>query len=151
MPIVEVTLTKQIAAPVERVFAIASDFPNAASNIEGISRIEMLTKGPIGVGTRFKESRTMFGKEATEEMRVGEFEPPRRYTLVAESMGTKYNSELRFDPKDGGTQITMHFRGEPQTFLAKLLSVLLRPMLKSVVKACAKDLDDLKKTIEARA
>ena len=149
MPAMEVTLREFVAAPPERVFAVAADFPNAAAHVEGITKVEILTTGPIGAGTRFRESRVMFGKEATETMTVAEFEPPKRYVLTADSMGTRYRSELRFEPKNGGTEMVMQFRGEPHTLAAKLMSILLRPMIKSVAKSCAKDLADIRRTIEA--
>lgn len=144
----EMTVRETIAAPPEKVFAVASDFGNAANTIEGILRVEVLTSGPVGVGTRFRETRKMFGKEATEEMTVAELEPPRRYVLLAESHGSRYRSELRFEPQGAGTEVVMSFRGEPQTFFAKVMSVLMKPMLKSISKLCAQDLADLKRTVE---
>jgi len=59
------TLDKHIAAPPMRVFAAASDFRNAPQRIHGIKKVEMLSTGPVGVGTRFKETRVLFKKEAT--------------------------------------------------------------------------------------
>jgi hypothetical protein len=44
--------------------------------------------------------------------------------------------------------MTMTFTGTPVTFMARVMSVLMRPMMKSVVKMCAKDLDDIKDAIE---
>jgi hypothetical protein len=90
----------------------------------------------------------MFGKEASEEMTVAEFEPPRRYVLLAESHGSRYRSELRFEPQGSGTEVVMTFRGEPLTFVAKVMYVLMKPMIKSMAKLCAKDLADLKRSIE---
>jgi hypothetical protein len=42
----------------------------------------------------------------------------------------------------------MTFQGTPVTLMARVMSVLMRPMMKSVVKACAKDLDDIKAAVE---
>ena len=148
MGVYEVTVRERIAASPEKVFAAASDFGNAAKMIPGILRTEVLTPGPVGVGTRFRETRKMFGKEATEEMTVAEFEPPRRYVLLAESHGSRYRSELRFEPDGAGTEVVMSFRGEPLTAVAKVMSVLMKPMMKSMSKLCAKDLADLKRSIE---
>jgi carbon monoxide dehydrogenase subunit G len=144
------TVTERIAAPPETVFAAASNFGEAAGTIRGILRVEMLTPGPVGVGTRFRETRKMFGKEASEVMTVSEFEPPHRYVLLAESHGSRYRSELRFDPAGGGTDVTMTFQAEPLTFGAKVMSFVFRPMMKSVSKLCAQDLVDLKQSVESR-
>lgn len=144
-----VTVTRQIAAPVDQVFARASDFADAARFISAILRVEMLTDGPVGVGTRFRETRRMFGREASEEMQVSVFEPPRRYVLDAQSHGCHYRSELTFTPKDGGTEVAMSFEATPLTTLSKILSFLTLPLMRSaVVKACSQDLDDLKAVLE---
>ena len=64
------TVKKHVNAPPELVFAKASDFANAPSFIGAIKKVEILTPGPIQAGTRFKETRVMFKREATEEMEV---------------------------------------------------------------------------------
>ncbi len=60
-------LTTRVKAPAEKVFALFSDFSNVAGRIAGITKVEVLTAGPIGVGTRFRETRMMFMKKVAEE------------------------------------------------------------------------------------
>jgi hypothetical protein len=144
------TITHQSTAPIARVFATATDFRNAAGRIRAITRMEVLTTGPVGKGTRFRETRRMFGRDATEEMEVVEFDPPRSYTLGCENHGCRYRTELNFNEKDGGTEIEMRFQAEGLTFFAKLMGVLMKPMLKPMMKACAKDLDDIAAHAEGR-
>lgn len=137
-----------IAAPPDVVFARASDFRRAPETVTAITRMEILTSGPVGVGMRFRETRVLFGREATEEMTITAFEPPRRYTLSAESHGSRYHTELSFAPDGQGTRMTMTFQGTPVTLMARIMSVLMKPMMKTVMKACAKDLDDIKAAAE---
>lgn len=144
----EIRFERWIDAPVEDVWQASSDFAHCADYISGISKTEVLTDGPVGMGTRYRETRVMFGKEATEEMEVVAFEPPRRYALQAESHGSRYYSELLFEERDGGTQVTMIFQGTPVTFMAKLVSFLMRPFMKKIMQGCAEDLDDLKRHLE---
>ena len=60
-------MSEHVTAPREVVFEVAADFHNAAElNIQGIDSLEVLTDGPIGVGTRFRETRVMMGKSSTE-------------------------------------------------------------------------------------
>ena len=149
-----ITTTRTIQAPAEVVFAAASDFAGAAGRIGAIERVEMLTDGPVGVGTRFRETRRMRGREASETMEVTLFEPPRRYVLLAESHGCRYESGLSFTPagtpEGSATTVAMHFAAEPLTLPAKILAFLCRPMMKMVARACAKDLDDLARTVEGQ-
>jgi uncharacterized membrane protein len=142
------TITEFINVPIEHVFERMSDFENCPDRIENIVRVEMLTEGPVGVGTRFKETRVMFKREATEEMKVVEFNRPNSYALSAYSCGCEYNSRFRFKPKDGGTEVEMTFEGVPKKLLAKIMAFLMKPMMKMVVKECKKDLADVKQSLE---
>ncbi|UYV13014.1 MAG: SRPBCC family protein [Phycisphaera sp.] len=154
-------LSTLIDASQESVFAAASDFPNAANMIGGINSVEMLSKAnngsDIGVGTRFKESRTMMGKEAVEEMEVTEFDPPRAYTLSAMSCGVKFDSRvtcLEETPgsgdQTGGCRLSYDIDTEPQTLFAKVVSPIMGVMMKGTMrKAMEKDLADMKEYLES--
>jgi carbon monoxide dehydrogenase subunit G len=144
----EIIVRKHIVAPIEEVFARATDLEKAADVIAGIQKIEMLSEGPVGKGTRFRETRIMFGREATEEMEIVEFDPPRRWALGAHSHGCSYHSEYLLEPSGPGTDLKFTFQARPQTLLAKILSVAMKPMMKSMGKLCNRDLDDLKSAIE---
>ncbi len=132
-----------VAAPPERVFALASNFADAPAVVPAIKRVEMLTPGPVRIGTKFRETRVMFKKEATETMEVTAFDPPRSYRLGCTSCGCRYESVFLFSPKDEGTDVELSFTAEPLTFLAKVMSFLMRPMVKSMGKMCAQDLESL--------
>jgi carbon monoxide dehydrogenase subunit G len=143
---------EHINAPIERVFAASTDVPRWAETISAITKIEMLTDGPVGVGTRFRETRKMFGKEATEEMTFTAFDPPNSYTLHAQSHGCLYESGFRFTPEGQGARVEFFFRGEPQTFGAKVMNAIMGPLFKgSMVKMVRKDMLDLKAHVESGA
>lgn len=142
-------VTRQIAAPIESVFDVFTDLPRAADRISGIESVEMLTDGPFAVGTRWKETRKMMGKLATETMWITAVELNRSYTAEAESCGTHYTTMFTFEPADGGTRVTMSFAGQPMTLLAKLMSPLGRLMSGAIKKMLAKDLDDLAAACES--
>ena len=133
------TCTETIDAPRAAVFA-------RSTNISGITRIERVTEGPFGVGTRFRETRVMMGKEATEEFEVTEVVQDEHYTMAAESCGTKYLSTFRFaDAPGGGTAVTLEFEGTPQTMIAKVMGAAMGPMMKKMMrKAIAQDMADLR-------
>jgi hypothetical protein len=142
------TLTQRIAAPAERVFAIASDLDGWPKAIPAITRIERLTEGPVGVGTRFKETRVMFGREATEEMTFTLFEPPHRYRLEAVSCGAHFESTFRFVPIDGGTDVEFSMESRAVSFFAKLMKPLVYLMSGPMKKCLQADLDALKSAAE---
>ncbi len=143
------TLTRHIEAPREKVFEYAADLRKAPERIRGITKLDVLTDGPIGVGTRFRETRVIMKREATEEMEITAFDAPNGYQVDCENHGCKYRTVYRLTPNGTGTELEMTFDAEPQTRMAKLLSFVFKPMMKSCMKETGKDLDDLKAAIEA--
>ena len=146
-----IAITKEIEAPLDRVFATFIDFKNCPGTIDGIERIEMLTDGPVGVGTRFRETRTMFKREATEEMQIIAFEAPRSYRLGCDSCGARYETEFRFTADDSATRVDVQVTIQPLTFFAKLMSPLGWMMSGMLRKCVEKDIDDLKAALERSA
>lgn len=140
-----------VNAPPEAVFAAFSDFENCPKHISGIQRVEMLTPGPVRVGTKFKETRMMFKREATETMEVTAFDPPHRYALGCNSCGCIFESVIRFEPEAGGTRVDVDFNTRSMTLMAKLMSPLGWLMMGSMKKCIAKDFDEMKTSAEGRA
>jgi uncharacterized membrane protein len=140
-----------INATRERVFEVCSDLRNAPSRIPEITGIEVLGDGPIGKGTRWRETRLMFGKEHTELLEMAEFRPPEFYAVTAHNCGTDYFTT--FDFKADGpetTTVTFAFEGVPTTFVAKLASAIMAPMMKKALMKCiASDLANLKRACES--
>lgn len=127
------------SASPDRAWAVASDFANAVDHIRAITRIEILTSGPIGSGTRFREWR---GRQVAD-MEIAAWSPPRSYSLRGYAMGTEFTSEIRCVPDGSGTRLEMEIQVRPRTLGAKILSPLISLMSKMMVKTCTKDLRDI--------
>ncbi len=143
------TASVTVQAPPERVFAVCTDLARAPDRIEAITRIDVLTEGAVGVGTRFRETRVMFGREASEEMEIVEFDPPRSFVMTAESHGMRYRTAHRFVPEGGGTRVEIEFSGRAVSLGAKLLLPLGALMMGACRKALSKDLADVKRAVES--
>lgn len=144
----EVVCTLEIQANQETVFEVFSDLEKAPQRIQGIKSLEVLTPLPIGEGTAFRETRIMYGREATEEMTITQFEPPHRYCVEAHSHGTHFVTHYLFEESDQGTHITLRFKGIPKSLFAKLFSFMAIFMMRSVKKCLEDDMKDLKLFIE---
>ncbi len=145
-----IKVNQYVAAPPDVVFKYSTSIESWPDFIGGIDRVELLTDGPVGVGTRFRETRTMYGKESSEEMEITEFNPPSSYIVEAKSHGAHYVSRFDFEENDAGTLVTMFFDARPMNFLAKIVGLLMMPMMKKAVAKCVQeDLMDLKKYVEA--
>ena len=140
------TIERRIAAPPQEVWNIITDIPGSIDRIDAIVKIEMLTDQGMGVGTRWKETRTVFKRESTEEMEVTEFEPPLRYVVEADSCGAHFVSELRCEPDgEDNTRLIMVMETTPMAFFAKLMKPLAKLAMGTTRKMLVKDLDDIAK------
>ena len=69
---VPIDLERLIAARPPADFAIVADVANWPLIINSVRSIELLTNKPIRVGTKFRETRIMLGRETTFEMEVAD-------------------------------------------------------------------------------
>ncbi len=141
----DVEVRRHVAAPVQRVWEVATDLAGSPQVVRGIDAVEVLTPGPFGVGTRWRETRTMMGRSATEEMSVTAVEPQRSYRVEAASRGAHYVSTFAFAPSpDGGTDVTTTFGGRPTSTVARVLGAITAPLgRRAVTKALEQDLQDI--------
>lgn len=144
-----ITVTEAIKAPIERVFDALSDIAHADERITGITKLDILSEIKSGKGVRWRETRMMFGKEATEEMEITEISPPNSYKVEAASHGMKYVSVFRFRALDpNNTEVTMVFTGTPTSLSGKLMTPLFLLFQGTARKALRKDILDCKAFIE---
>ena len=148
----EVHAEKRVRANILSVFEVFADVRKIEARIPGILKVELLSEGPVGPGFRWRETRKMMGKEATEEMWFDEFDPPRRYTVKAHSHGTQYLSVYDFEAAGDETVVHMTFSAEPETLGAKILAALLGWMGKGTVKKMLEaDMDALATHVESQS
>ena len=146
---VNVEMHVDVAAPRQAVWAVTTDIENAADTIRAIERVEILERPAEGlVGLRWRETRTIFGKTATEVMWITEEVPGVRYRTRAESHGFVYVSALIVADHEGGTRLTMTHESTPQTLLARLMLLPMLLFKGAMRKAIAQDLADIKARAE---
>jgi len=142
-------VTQRIDAPPARVFEVLADVPNWAEHVTGIRKVELLTDGPVGVGTRFRETRVFFKREATEEMEITEFEPGRGYVLECDSCGCHYRTSTTVVPDGTGTRVELEMQTTPVNLMAKLMSPLASILSGPLKKCIERDLEDTRAHLEA--
>lgn len=130
------------------VFNAFSDLKNLAKNVRAIKNIELLTPGDVKKGTRFKETRLMFGKESSETMEITQFSPHDYFKEEAQSNGMHYVTEWRFIEDGNKTTVSIDFSGTATTLPARLLNGLFLFMTSGMKKAFLDDMEDLKKMLE---
>lgn len=144
----QMTVSKHIDAPQDKVFAVITDLEGARERITGIEKVELLTDGPFGKGTRWRETRIMFKREATEEMEITAWDPPDGYTLGCESCGARYDMALTLVSDGAATSMEWRIETTPITFMARVMSVFSGLMSGMMKKCMAQDMEDIKAAAE---
>lgn len=149
MPI-EFSVRREIAASPDRVFAALKDLDAASQWMPNLVGIEKLTPGRFGVGTKWRETRRMFGREASEVFEVTGAEPGKSLELYVDgtqgsSKRGHYRFRYRLEPSGPHTTLTLAAEIGGMGFLLELLG---RLMLGSFKKAIVSDLEAMAHYIE---
>jgi hypothetical protein len=139
-----------IAAPPTAVFAHVADIMNWPKNIDAIEHIEVLTAGPIGMGTRFRETRLMHGRKVRTELAIDAFDPPLRMRMVAQVHGSRYVMTHSVAALARGSRLTLLCEVMPVAWWARMLAALTRFLRGRLQKAISADLADLRDAVEGR-
>jgi carbon monoxide dehydrogenase subunit G len=134
-------VTRRIAAPIERVFKTVADIGQFSQAIPHIVKVEFLSDVKSGIGTWFRETRLMHGKEAVTELEVTEYVENDRIRLVADSHGTVWDTVFTVERDGGETVLTMTMDAKSYKWLAKVMNLLITGLIK---KAVEKDMDSVK-------
>ncbi len=147
------TVSREIAAPADAVWAIMTDLASFEETISAIQSVKTLSEGTsFGLGTKWRETRTFFGRRATEVMWVTEIDPGRSYVVNAESHGSKYTTTISVTPTgSGASKVTIDFGAEPVGTMAKVMKATIGRFFENATKkAFAQDLDDIAAAAEAK-
>lgn len=140
------SLTQHVNASPEKVWTVISDILGSAATLSGVESIQMVSEGPYGEGTRWKETRSMIGRRETVEMWVAEADPPHSTTVKALQGGADYTSRFTLAERDGGTDLTLTFGAEVlrPTAVSRIMMALFGKLgMKVTRKALAKDLAEI--------
>ena len=146
------SVTRELAASPHELFRAMTNLDDAGRWMPGFVGIQRLgTPGELTTGSRWRETRRMLGKEATEEFEVLELSPPTKLRLrVDGSRGASGAGEYLFTytlvPTVLGTLVTLdgEIRG-----LAGVMGVMGRVFTGVYKRACARDLDALGRYLKA--
>ena len=139
-------IQRTIAAPADKVFAAVADVRQFSRAVEHIERVEFVSDTRTGLGTRFRETRRMRGRESTVELEITEFAAPERVRFLSEAGGVKWDTVFTVARARGGnTRLTMVMEATPLTLPARLMVPLMKGMVR---KAIAADMDAVKRYCE---
>jgi uncharacterized protein YndB with AHSA1/START domain len=130
-----------IAAPIEKVFGTLATVSEFAIAVPGITNVEFLTDKQYGVGTRFRETRVMNGKDASTELEVTELVENERIRMVSDAGGTIWDTVFTVAQNGDRVAMTMEMEARPHQFFARIITPMILPMVGRFVE---KDMDSIK-------
>ena len=145
-----VAVTRLIEAPVAAVWHVFTDLAARGRWLSSVTTVEVLTPGPFGAGTMWRETRRMAdGGEVTEEFRVKECAVPERFVVTSPGIGADYRMTYSFVPivqgrHRGGTMVTVVQEGSPTAPAGRFLALIFGGLAAETAEgALRRDLDDL--------
>ena len=140
---------RHIHAPVDCVFTTLARIEHFSKAVPGITDVEFLTDQQYGVGTRFRETRIMNGREAKAVLEVVELDENRMIRLVSDEGGAVWDTVFQVEPAgDDGTRMIMHMDAGPRTFIARLMTPMIINMVGQFVQA---DMDSVTQYCESQS
>lgn len=144
------TSSIEIKASKEKVWQMVTDYLHWSEFISAILKVEVLEEPSSNfMGFKWKETRMMFGKEATEIMWVTDVKVNSYYKTRAESHGAVYLTNVSIEEKGDVSILTQEFEGLPQKLLGKIMMGLMGGMMKKATeKGFYVDLVNMKQYVE---
>lgn len=143
-----VQLEETIEAPPEGVWAVLTDIEGLPNREQAVEKIEFLTEQKTGVGTRFRETRSMGRRTVETELKVTEMDENESIRFVSDVGGTVWDTVYRCHPEGGATRLEIDMNARPHKLSARLMNPLILPMVR---KGMVKHLADLKRFCESMA
>ncbi|MGH2582963.1 MAG: SRPBCC family protein [Anaerolineales bacterium] len=138
-------LSEFINKPPKEVFDILANPENGAKLVDNIKESKKITPGPLGVGTRFLETRVVNGKEGQVEIEVTAYEPTKHVAIKSEASGIKVEYHYHLQPENTGTRVRWVCELE-----AGGLRKMMLPMIAGIMKKEDGDhLQKLKQVMES--
>jgi carbon monoxide dehydrogenase subunit G len=119
-----------IDCPINEVFDFISDLRNGPKMNEDILSVEKLTEGPIGVGSKFKETKVIRGRNAEAMIEVVLFEANKAFSAQSEVNGLKVTYHYQLSEGNNGTIVK--FQCELKT--SGLIMTLTKPLIAKILK-----------------
>ncbi len=134
-----------IQRPIQEVFAFLVNFDNVPTWNYAIVQTRKTTPGPVGVGTTYRQIRSI-PRRSEEEFEVTAFEPPVRLEIDGRIGPLTATLGYLLAPRGDGTHLTNAVALEPASGALRLAAPLGASRIRAAVAA---NLGKLKQTLEA--
>ena len=130
----------EMEAPISIVFEAVSNIEKLPETSPDIVKIEFLSEKRQGLGTQFRETRMMRGKEMLTDLEVTEYEEDKFIRIVTDSHGTIWDTSYSFEPLAAGTQLNMVMDARPHKLIPRIINPLMKGMFRRGIEKYLVDL-----------
>lgn len=134
-----------INRPPEEVFDFHADHANRITWHDHVSRSEMVTPPPAGLGSRFEIDATAAGRSTPMTIEITAFDRPHAYTYRSTAASAITDSHQSFTAENGGTRfqlrIELHFQGLARLFGWFILKFGLERHFETAVQELKEELE----------
>lgn len=145
----EFTITRQIDAPVEKVWEVLNDFGGIHQWSPGVKHSELTSDGPVSDGSTRHCDFAPFG---SVNERIDRHEHHERLTVqIFETFKlpiSEATADFNVEAKDGGTELNLHYSYTPN-LLGRLLKGYTGKQMRQGIGAMAKGLQRESERIHA--
>ena len=146
MTAVRVTESIRVGRPPEDVWAVVSDLGTHTRWRPALVELRQISDGPLAVGSRIHEVLRWRGRRIELEDVVTALEPGRRFALRGGWKAAEFELDLRLEPEDGGTRVTMDWPLRPKSLLLRLAAPFIGGAMR---RATREELELLKALVES--
>lgn len=120
------TATATINQPLDQVFKfVVVDFgQNYCRWSPEVKHLEILTDGPLQVGSKARQIRVDQGRESDTCFQVIDLQPMRKFCFA--ELSQKFNGEYTMNKRVGGTELRFEFRLQKLEFYMRPFEKLIR-------------------------
>ena len=138
------SLSEWISRSPKEVFDFITSSDNAPKVVQSVKSMVKLSEGPVRIGTRYRETRLMNGKEQHAKLEVAAYEPNQKYAMKNVTDGIETVYRYRFNAEKDGTRVALDCE-----LGARGIMKLMLPLVESILKKEDGDhLQMLKKVME---
>jgi Polyketide cyclase / dehydrase and lipid transport len=137
--------TAIIRRPAEEVFAYLADFEKIPIWNYAIEETSKASAGPVGVGTRYRQTRSVPSRSA-EEFEVTVFEPARRLAIHGQIGPFQATISYELEAVAGATRLVNNVELDPLKAVQRIAAPVATPRIKAAV---SRNLAKLRQVLEA--
>ena len=117
-----------ISAKPEDVFPYLSDLTRHGEWNQSLS-VEAASDGPAAVGSQYRSTGRMMGKEFKNDVRITELESPTRLSFISNDGKNDFLQEFTFRPIGGGTSLERRVTFEMNPLMMLMFKAVIGPLM----------------------